>query len=118
MRATWIAGIKQEKARPQGAAMRVLPPLLYGAGHPYAIPFSGTGTEASIASLTRDDLVAYHRDWVRPDNATLVIVGDTTLQQIIPVLEKHLGDWKATGTASDCRGHRRGGAAGRSRACS
>ena len=34
VKATWIAGIKQEKARPQGAAMRVLPPLLYGEGHP------------------------------------------------------------------------------------
>ncbi|MCI4569093.1 pitrilysin family protein [Lysobacter sp. CFH 32150] len=100
VRATWLAGIQQEKARPQGAAMRVLPPLLYGEGHAYAIPFSGTGTEASIASLTRDDLVGYHRDWVRPDNATLVIVGDTTLAQITPVLEKHLGDWKASGTAA------------------
>jgi predicted Zn-dependent peptidase len=28
VKASWIAGIKQEKARPNGAAMRVLPPLL------------------------------------------------------------------------------------------
>ena len=103
VRATWIAGIAQEKARPNGAALRVLPPLLYGAGHPYAIPFSGTGTEASIASLTRDDLIAYHRDWVRPQNATLVIVGDTTLAQIKPLLEKHFGDWKPEGGAPDAR---------------
>ncbi|HEY5613983.1 MAG TPA: pitrilysin family protein [Lysobacter sp.] len=97
IRATWIAGIKQEKARPNTAALRVLPPLLYGEGHAYAIPFTGSGTEASIASLSRDDLVAYHRDWVRPENATLVIVGDTTLKQIVPLLEKHLGDWKGQG---------------------
>jgi predicted Zn-dependent peptidase len=97
VKATWIAGIKQEKARPQGAAMRVLPPLLYGEGHPYAIPFSGTGTESSIASLTREDLVAWHKTWVRPQDATLVIVGDTTLSEITPLLEKHLGDWKVDG---------------------
>ncbi len=97
IRASWIAGIKQEKARPNTAALRVLPPLLYGAGHAYAIPFTGSGTEASIASLTRDDLVAYHRDWVRPENATLVVVGDTTLAQLVPLLEKHLGDWKGEG---------------------
>ena len=100
VRATWLAGIQQEKARPQGAAMRVLPPLLYGEGHAYAIPFSGTGTEASIASLTRDDMVGYHRDWVRPEQATLVVVGDTTLAEITPLLEKHLGDWKTSGTGS------------------
>ena len=97
IRASWIAGIAQEKARPNTAALRVLPPLLYGEGHAYAIPFTGSGTEASIASLTRDDLVGYHRDWVRPENATLVIVGDTTLKQILPLLEKHLGDWKGEG---------------------
>ena len=39
IKASWIAGIKQEKAQPNGAVIRVLPPLLYGAGHPYAIPF-------------------------------------------------------------------------------
>jgi zinc protease len=99
VKATWIAGIKQEKARPNGAAMRVLPPLLYGAGHPYAIPFSGTGTEASIEALTRDDLVGFQRDWMRPENATLIVVGDTTLKDIVPVLEKHLGDWKGEGSA-------------------
>jgi len=98
VKATWIAGIKQEKARPQGAAGRVLPPLLYGEGHPYAIPFSGTGSEASIQSLTRDDLVAYHHAWVRPEGATLVIVGDTTLKDITPMLEKHFGNWKVDGT--------------------
>ena len=97
IKASWIAGIKQEKARPNAAALRVLPPLLYGEGHAYAMPFSGSGTEKSIASLTRDDLVKYHDTWVRPENATLVVVGDTTLEQVVPLLEKHLGDWKGEG---------------------
>ena len=55
--------------------MRVLPPLLYGTGHPYAIPFSGSGTEASVSALTRDDLIAFQRDFLRPDNATLIVTG-------------------------------------------
>jgi predicted Zn-dependent peptidase len=97
VRATWISGIAQEKARPNGAALRVLPPLLYGAGHPYAIPFSGTGTEASIASLSRDDLVAYHDAYVRPEKATLIVVGDTTLGEIVPKLDAAFGDWKGDG---------------------
>jgi len=97
VKATWIAGIKQEKARPNSSALRVLPPLLYGEGHPYAIPFSGSGTEDSIQSLQRDELMAYHQAWVRPENATLVVVGDTTMDEILPLLEKHLGDWKGEG---------------------
>lgn len=99
VKATWIAGIKQEKARPNGAALRVLPPLLYGESHAYAIPFSGSGTEASIGSLTREDLVAFHRAWLRPQGSTLIVVGDTTLKEIVPVLERHLGDWSGDGVA-------------------
>jgi len=99
VKASWIAGIQQEKANPNAAALRVLPPLLYGEGHAYAMPFSGSGTEESIAALTRDDLVDYHRDWVRPEGATLVVVGDTTLDELVPMLERHLGDWRGQGDA-------------------
>ncbi|WP_425462992.1 M16 family metallopeptidase [Luteimonas granuli] len=100
VRATWIANIAQEKARPQTAALRVLPPLLYGEGHPYAMPFTGSGTEASIAALDRDDLVAFHQARIRPEGATLVVVGDTRLAEILPLLEKHLGDWSGSGQAA------------------
>ncbi|MGN6113647.1 MAG: M16 family metallopeptidase [Luteimonas sp.] len=99
VKATWIAGIAQEKARPNGAALRVLPPLLYGAGHPYAIPFSGSGTEDSIKALTRDDLVAYHDAYVRPQDATVIVVGDTTLGEIVPKLNAAFGDWSGAGKA-------------------
>ena len=97
VRKQWIAGIRQEKTSPDAIAMRLLPPLMYGAGHPYAIPFSGSGTEASIGSLTRDDLLAFQRDWIRPDNATLIVTGDATLAEIVPLLEKHFGDWRGAG---------------------
>ncbi len=96
----WIAGIKQEKARPDGIVARVLPALMYGAGHPYATPRTGTGTEAAISSLTRQDLTAFHQSALRPQDATLVVVGDTTLAQLVPLLNKHFGEWESTGTAA------------------
>lgn len=103
VKATWIAGIQQEKVNPSAAAMRVLPPLLYGAGHPYAIPFTGSGNEADIQSLTRADLVDFHRDWLRPEQGTLIVVGDTTLKEIVPLLERQFGDWKSTGPAPQAK---------------
>src|SRR3990167_3512388 len=96
VRATWLAAIRQEKTSPNGMVSRVLSPMMYGAGHPYAIPSSGTGYEADIAGLAREDMLAWHAEQVRPDRATLMIVGDTTLAEITPLLEKHFGDWKAT----------------------
>ncbi len=99
VKGSWIAGIAQEKANPTASAMRVLPPLLYGEGHPYAIPFTGSGDEQAIASLTRDDLVDFHKDWLRPEAGTLIVVGDTTLKEIVPLLELQFGDWKSEGVA-------------------
>ena len=98
LRGQWIADIAQEKAQPVQLALRLLPPAIYGEDHAYGVPFTGTGTEASIASLTRDDLVAFKDAWLRPGNATIFVAGDTTLDQITPMLEDVLGNWTAPDT--------------------
>ncbi len=90
-----IAGIQREKVTPQAMALRVVPTLLYGPGHPYAVPFTGTGTEASVGKMTREDLAKFHDTWFKPNNATLLVVGDTTLAEIKPKLEKLLASWQA-----------------------
>ncbi len=89
-----LAGIAQEKSQPMSLALRVLPPLLYGRNHVYGIPFTGSGDEASTIALERDDLVNFHRQWIQPDNATLVVVGDTTVAEMQPLLESHFGNWR------------------------
>jgi zinc protease len=89
-----IAAIQREKVTPQAMALRVVPTLLYGAGHPYALPFTGTGTEASVNKMTREDLAKFHETWFKPNNATLLVVGDTSLNELKPKLEKLLASWK------------------------
>ena len=93
VRAQWLAGIAQEKTQPVGLALRTLPPLLYGEGHPYAIPFTGTGTEAAIKALSADDLRAWQGAWLRPDNVRILVAGDTTLPEITAKLNAAFGDW-------------------------
>jgi len=90
-----LAGIQREKVTPQSMALRVVPTLIYGKGHPYAVPFTGTGTEASVSKMTREDLAKFHDTWFKPNNATLLVVGDTTLAEIKPKLEKLLASWQA-----------------------
>ena len=89
-----IAAIQREKVTPQSMALRVVPTLLYGKGHPYAVPFTGTGTEASVKKMTREDLARFHETWFKPNNATLLVVGDTTLNELKPKLEKLFATWK------------------------
>ena len=89
------AGIEREQTVPQLMALRVLPSLLYGAGHAYGNPLTGSGTTDSVGKMTREDLVKFHQTWYHPNNATLVIAGDTTLAEIKPKLEKLFASWKA-----------------------
>ncbi|MEO7062165.1 MAG: pitrilysin family protein [Dokdonella sp.] len=99
VRSQWLAGIAQEQTQPTGLALRTLPPLLYGAGHAYAIPFTGSGTVASIQSLDAADLHRYVKDFIRPDNATILVAGDTSLDAIVAQLNGVFGDWKAPESA-------------------
>jgi zinc protease len=89
-----LAGIQQEKNTPTDIALRVLPRLLYGEGHAYSLPMTGSGTEAAVSALDRDDLVAYHDTWFKPSNATMIVVGDTTLAEIQPQLEALFARWR------------------------
>jgi predicted Zn-dependent peptidase len=99
LRGQWLAGIAQEKSQPIGIALRTLPPLLYGKGHAYAIPFSGSGTEASIKALSDADMRHFVTDYIRPDNAKILVAGDTTLEKIVPQLNAAFGDWKSPANA-------------------
>lgn len=90
-----IAKIQQEKSSPFAMALRVIPKLIYGSGHAYSNPFTGSGYESSVAKLTRQDLVNFQQSWIKPNNATLVIVGDTTMDEIKPKLEKLFKGWTA-----------------------
>lgn len=89
-----LAQIQQEKSSPHTMGLRVLPGLLFGDDHAYSGSFTGTGTEETVSSLTREELATFHDTWFRPGNATLVVVGDTTLDEIIPLLEKRLAGWE------------------------
>jgi zinc protease len=89
-----LAGIQREKSQPIGMALRVFPKLLYGASHPYGLPFSGSGYENGVVKITRDDLVKFHGAWFKPNNATMVIVGDTTMAEIKPKLESLFKSWQ------------------------
>jgi zinc protease len=89
-----LAAIEQEKVQPFTMALRVLPPFLYGSSNAYGVPFTGSGNAASVSKMTRDDLVRFHSQWFKPNNATLIVVGDTTLAEIQPKLEALFAAWK------------------------
>jgi zinc protease len=89
-----LSQIQQEKVQPIGIALRVFAGLLYGPGHAYSNPLTGTGTEESVSKLKREDLIKFHQTWFKPNSATLIVVGDTTMAEIKPKLEKLFQGWQ------------------------
>ncbi|MFQ5633966.1 MAG: M16 family metallopeptidase [Gammaproteobacteria bacterium] len=90
-----VAQIQQEQNSPMSMALRTMPRLLYGADHPYGQPLTGSGTTESVLEMTRDDVAAFHDTWFRPNNATLIVVGDVGPAELTGRLDKLLGDWEA-----------------------
>ena len=88
-----LAAIEREKTEPVPLALRVLPGLIYGKGHAYSEPWTGSGTAASVTQLTREDMARFHAAWFKPNHATLIVVGDTTLAEMRPKLEKLFSAW-------------------------
>jgi zinc protease len=90
-----IAGIQREKTQPVQMGLRVLPKLLYGGDHAYSTPLTGSGTEETVAKMKRDDMIKFYQTWIKPNIATMIVVGDITMNDLKPRLEKLFSGWKA-----------------------
>jgi len=95
VRGQMLSALAQEASTPASIAQRLLTPALYGPNHPYGAPPSGLGTPASVKTLSRDALIAWHKRWIRPDNGTLFVAGDITAEELKPMLEAAFGRWQA-----------------------
>jgi zinc protease len=91
-----LTSLVQSRDDPNTLASMAFSQLLYGSQHPYG--FAEIGTEASIRTLRREDLVGFWRSGYTPDNAALVVAGDITATELRALAEKHFGGW--TGKAA------------------
>ena len=99
VRAQQLSSISAEFNDPSSLARRVLMPALYGTLHPYGIPPTGTGDPKVVKALTRDQLLTFHHRWFRPDTASVIVVGNTSLAEVTRLLEANFGSWKAPKSA-------------------
>jgi zinc protease len=89
------AAIKRSEENPEVVAARAMAPLVYD-GHPYGRP--AEGTIESVGKLTRDDVVAFYREGVRPDTAIVSVVGAITVAEARQAIQSGLGGWKKPAT--------------------
>lgn len=89
-KARTLAGLQFQRSSPQYLAQEQFSRAIYG-DHPAALI---SPPAESIKKLTVKDLQTFHSTYYRPNNAILAIVGDVTLKEIMPKLEKAFGDWQ------------------------
>jgi len=80
-----------QRSIPQFLALEQFNRAIYGTSHPAALIVAPT---ESIKKLTSKDLADFYSTYYRPNNDILAIVGDVTLKEIMPKLEKVFGDWQ------------------------
>ena len=88
------SGLKSRVDDPDQIAEVVGRALTFGKGHPYG----EVATEASLAKVKRENLVAYYERFFRPEYAYLVFVGDIKENEAKDLAYALFNNWKGTGT--------------------
>lgn len=83
------AGIARQNDNPMGITQREFNEVIQGAD----TPFGRTTTYASIAAISRDDLLAWHKKYYHPNRTIIGVVGDISVDEARALVTKHFGDW-------------------------
>jgi predicted Zn-dependent peptidase len=86
-----LAQLQFQRSIPQFLAAEQFQRAIYGTNHPASLV---APPAESLKKLTSKDLADFHAMYYRPNNAILAIVGDVTMKEIMPKLEKVFGDWE------------------------
>ncbi len=99
-------GVVMEELRSRQSAQerireKLWPELFAGARFANRLPI---GTPEVIQNASRKEFVDYYNTWYRPENVTLVMVGDAPLEQVGPLIEKWFSKAKAAASPRDAKG--------------
>lgn len=91
-RAQRLASVKQQKDDAATIANIVYASILYGRNHPYGHP--AIGDEDSLTAVKAADVRGFYETFYRPNNATLIVVGDVKPATILPQIERAFAGWQ------------------------
>ncbi len=85
-----LSSLQAQRAQPQQVAVRHFFQRIYGDEHPYG----PSPRPETVQALSREDLVEFHREHVRPGRALLVVAGDVDPEEIETLAQRYLGEWE------------------------
>ncbi len=92
LRSQRLAALRQQRDDPNSVAGLVFQSVLYGKTHPYGHPLAGD--EASLQSLSTEDVRKFYETYYRPNSSALIVVGDVKPDMVVAKLEKAFANWK------------------------
>jgi len=85
-----LSGLETEKNQPDAMVRNVSAAVDFGKDHPYGqIP-----TEETVKKVTLAACNHYYKTYFRPNVAYMAILGDVTLDEVKPLIEKYFGKWE------------------------
>src|SRR4051812_49144839 len=94
-----LTSLLQGRDDPPTIAAVAFSRIVYGKAHRYGTPQMGTAE--TLKTFTPDDLRTFYASAFRPENATLLAIGDITADKALPLFEKNFGAWKTSETAAN-----------------
>ena len=88
-RANMLVELQQAKDVTASVADVVFPKVVYSTAHPYG----RSATEPSVKAITRDDVLAFHKQFFEPHRAIITVVGDVKADEARRIVERVLGPW-------------------------
>jgi predicted Zn-dependent peptidase len=92
-----LTALMQARDNPAAVASEGFLRVLFGREHRYGT--GEVGTAPALEGFVAQNLKAFYAAYYRPDNATLVVVGDVETDAVVSALEEAFGSWRAAGTA-------------------
>ena len=90
----WLASIDQSLNNPSAMANMAIRPIIFGSDHPYG-KASSMGTKKTISSLKRENLMEMHRVLTNPANASIIVVGDISVDEAEKLLNTEFQNWNS-----------------------
>ncbi|MEX2380020.1 MAG: pitrilysin family protein, partial [Vicingaceae bacterium] len=90
LRKQYNSNLQTEINDPDAISGKVRRALLYGKDHPYG----EVVTEETLENITLEDVQNYYGTYFRPNISYLAVVGDVTVKEVKPLVEKYFGDWE------------------------
>lgn len=84
------ASVQSRRSRPMEIASALSRKVIYGMDNPLARRTS----KETIEAVTREDVVAFHSNYIRPNSSSIAIVGDITEKEARDLLKKYFTSWE------------------------